>query len=106
MTTKKTSHKKPANPEPVLIRETENTNGAMTNYLDQKYLNPKALKEETLNTLAGLELQKHRYRLILVASGPETRAENGALVGDEITRLDHVIQTLESEFADVLRIEN
>lgn len=79
----------------------------VTNYLDQKFLNPLIVKEETLKTLAGIELQKHRLRMVLVANGnkEDTVIEGDKNVKEEIDRLDKVMEDIQKEFADVLNLK-
>ena len=75
------------------------------NPLDQKFLNPAVIREETLKTLAGIELQIHRLRMIFVANGEdeETVIEDGKKVTDEISRLGKVMEDIQKKFADVLK---
>lgn len=89
-------------PEKVPTREVKD------NGTGRRYLNPAVLQEETLKTLAGIELQQHRYWLIYVAGGknPEQLAENGQPILQEIARLDQAIVRIETEFADILNPRN
>lgn len=75
------------------------------NPLDQKFLNPAIIREETLKTLAGIELQIHRLRMIFVANGEkeDTVVEDGKNVVEEISRLEKVIDDIQKKFADVLK---
>ena len=72
---------------------------------DQIFLSPEALRNETLQMLAQLELKKHRLRMELVANNMDgtLKLQNGHTIPQEIAVVDGSIQAVLDKFSSVLR---
>ena len=73
--------------------------------LDQRYADPRAVKNVTLDQLAKIELEIHNLRIAYVVHGFDEAVKvgsQGGTIGTEMARLAQAIVNIEAVFDDVL----
>lgn len=67
---------------------------------DNKYLEPEKLKEEVLDVLKSLELDRHRLRIQVVLNNMNTdiKLSGGSTLGEALSMISGRIDRIESTF--------
>ena len=72
--------------------------------LDQEFLSADNIRQETMQALAQLELDKHRLRLALVLhdGNGTAKTQNGSTIYEELDAVDAASEKIKSAFGHIL----